>query len=94
METEKIARSWQPPNMPEGVAQLIENDQLLQDLDIRGLASADSTEFKTAVDKLTKRLREQYSAGFTAGVKKTSAIAAACCLFGAGVGLILISLFG
>lgn len=94
MENEKIARPWQPPNMPEGVAELIENDQLLQDLDIRGLASADSAEFKTAVDKLTRRLREQYSAGFTAGVKKTSSIIAACGIFGAGLALILISVFG
>ena len=64
MQNEKIARPWQPPNMSDQVADLIANDQLLQDMNIRGLASADSEEFRVAVDNLKGQLHAAMRRGY------------------------------
>ena len=64
MENEKIARPWQTPNMSDQVADLIANDQLLQDMNIRGLASADSEEFREAVRQLKMHMHAEMSRGY------------------------------
>ena len=87
MENEKIARPWQPPNMSDQVADLIANDQLLQDMNIRGLASADSEEFRVAVDQLKGQLHGAMSRGYVKALNgmrpRMIKIAIASYLFGA-----------
>ena len=54
---------WVPDNCPPAVVRLIENEQYLEDLKLRGLASNDSAEFHQAV----RRLRAHLGAAFNAG---------------------------
>jgi len=97
MENEKIARPWQPPNMSDQVADLIASDQLLQDMNIRGLASADSEEFRVAVNQLKGQLHGAMSRGYAKAVnetrRRTIAIGIGACLVGTAVGAAFI-LFG
>ncbi len=98
MENQKIARPWQPPNMSEGVAELIESDQLLHNLNIRGLASADSEEFRVAVENLRQKFRDNYSHGWRDGrrsrLMEVRLIAAVGPLLGAALLTVLVALFG
>lgn len=53
--------------LPPPVAELIEKEQLIQELGIRGLASGDSREFSTAVEKLKGALAHANEAGYLLG---------------------------
>lgn len=59
--------SWAPPELPDGAIEMIEQEQLLQNLDVRGLASGDSQEFGRAVDKLVAELERVWKDGNEAG---------------------------
>ena len=54
--------------LPHNVADLIEKEQLIQELGIRGLASGDSREFSTAVERLKQTLLTRYCNGFDDGL--------------------------
>ncbi len=77
---------WAPDNCPDQVVQLLEHEQFLQNLGVRGLASADSQQVRTAVHRLQKALAQAdyrgYVRGAWAGVLIGLAIGAA---LGAGV---------
>lgn len=59
--------SWAPPELPDGAIEMIEQEQLLQNIDVRGLASGDSQEFGRAVDKLVAELERVWNDGNEAG---------------------------
>jgi len=54
---------WAPDNCPPGVIKLIEDEQYLEDMGLRGLASSDSAELHQAVRKLKAQLSGAFEAG-------------------------------
>ena len=54
---------WAPDNCPPGVVKLISDEQCLEDLGLRGLASADSAEFHQAIRHLQRQLGEAFQKG-------------------------------
>ena len=59
---------WAPDNCPSNVVQLIEHDDFLNRLKLRGLASADSKAVHAAVERLKRLLIEQHHAGRKVGL--------------------------
>ena len=59
---------WAPDNCPPNVVQMIEHDDFLNQLQLRGLASADSKTLHTAVERLKRSLIEQHHAGHKRGL--------------------------
>ncbi|MCH8059348.1 MAG: hypothetical protein IIA11_02705 [Proteobacteria bacterium] len=54
---------WAPDNCPPNVVKLIDDDQYLEDLGLRGLSSADSAELHQAVRNLQRQLGEAFQKG-------------------------------
>jgi len=54
---------WAPDNCPPDVYKLIDDEQYLQDLGLRGLASGDSKELRQAVRKLRGTIDSAYELG-------------------------------
>jgi hypothetical protein len=69
------APEWAPDNCPPAVVQLIDNEQSLEDLGLRGLTSADSTEFHQAMRALKGQLGAALETGKQAGVQQGIAMA-------------------
>lgn len=63
MNEKQSTPEWAPDNCPPAVVQLIDNEQSLEDLGLRGLASADSAEFHQAMRKLKAQLGGAFEAG-------------------------------
>lgn len=57
------APDWAPDNCPPDVVSLIDDDQYLQDMGLRGLSSADSKEVHQAV----RHLKGQFAGVFQTG---------------------------
>jgi len=84
----KETPEWAPDNCPPSVVRLIEQDDFLNQLKLRGLASADSKAVDAAVERLKRLLIEQHHAGrkggqivgFMAGVIVGSGVVAAVLL--------------
>lgn len=60
--------TWAPDECPEDVVELIDIEQQLAALGIRGLASSDSKALRTAWRKLSGLLRANYERGFYKGI--------------------------
>ncbi len=58
---------WAPDNCPPNVVRLVEQDDFLNTLKLRGLASAESKTFDAAVERLKHLLIEQHRAGYKIG---------------------------
>ena len=54
---------WAPDDAKPAVVQLISDEQSLEDLGLRGLSSADSSEFHQAIRRLKKQLGAAFKAG-------------------------------
>ena len=67
LEMEKELPDWAPDNCPPNVVRLIEHDDFLNQLKLRGLASADSKTLHAAVERLKYLLLEQRRAGYKTG---------------------------
>lgn len=61
-----VLPDWAPDECPPNVVKLIEDEQYLQDLGLRGLASADSAELHQAVRNLRRQLGYAFQAGLRA----------------------------
>lgn len=59
---------WAPDNCPPNVVRLVEQDDFLNQLKLRGLASAESKTFDAAVERLKRLLIEQHRAGYKVGM--------------------------
>ncbi len=57
------APDWAPDNCPPAVVQLISNEQQLEDLGLRGLASGDSAAFNQGMRRLKAQLSDAFEAG-------------------------------
>lgn len=57
------APDWAPDNCPPAVVKLIGNEQQLEDLGLRGLASGDSAEFHQGMRRLKSQLSDAFEAG-------------------------------
>jgi len=68
MSDQQPRPDWAPDDAKPAVIQLITNEQQLEDLGLRGLSSADSTEFREAVRKLKAQLGGAFDAGKQAGI--------------------------
>lgn len=62
-EEPKPAPNWAPDGCPPNVVKLIEDEQYLEDLGLRGLASSDSAELHQAVRNLQKQLGRAFREG-------------------------------
>lgn len=58
-----VLPDWAPDDCPPNVVKLIEDEQYLQDLGLRGLSSADSAELHEACRNLRRQLGHAYQAG-------------------------------
>jgi hypothetical protein len=54
---------WAPDDCPPGVIRLIDDEQYLETLGVRGLASADAAELHQACDQLRRQLNTAFQAG-------------------------------
>lgn len=54
---------WAPDKCPPNVVKLIDDEQYLEDLGLRGLSSADSAELHQAVRNLQRQLGEAFRKG-------------------------------
>ncbi len=54
---------WAPDDCPPGVIRLIDDEQYLETLGVRGLASADAAELHQACDQLRRQLERAFQAG-------------------------------
>jgi len=61
------APDWAPDGCPADVVDLVADDQFLQDLKLRGLASSESKEIRNAVRTLRGHLAAQLEAGIAYG---------------------------
>ena len=68
MTDQKPRPDWAPDDAKAAVIQLITNEQQLEDLGLRGLSSADSTEFREATARLHAQLGAAFAAGKQAGI--------------------------
>lgn len=59
---------WAPDNCPPNVVQLIEQDDFLNQLKLRGLSSSNSKTVHAAVERLKRVLIEQHYAGRKGGL--------------------------
>ena len=80
------APDWAPDNCPPAVVKLIGNEQQLEDLGLRGLASGDSAEFHQGMRRLKAQLSDAFEAGKQASgaTRRTSSAAALAVGFVAG----------
>lgn len=58
---------WAPDNCPDNVVQLIEHEDVLDKLKLRGLASADSKAVHSATERLKHLLTQRFRDGYDAG---------------------------
>ena len=59
--------NWIPDDCPADVAHLVANDQVLETMGLRGLASANSKDIAAGIKKLTEHLEVATDAGYTRG---------------------------
>lgn len=71
---------WAPDECPDQVIQLLENEQFLENLGVRGLASSDSQVVRQAVRSLKFAIEQALKLGFRRGLAVGAGLGA---LFGA-----------
>lgn len=80
MQNAKERPDWAPDNCPDNVIQMIEHEQILENMKLRGLLSGDSKTYHAACERLKWLLRNQEWQGFLRGQKSNRAsIAIAGC---------------
>lgn len=68
MENAQQTPDWAPDGCPDKVVQLIDVDNQLGALGLRGLASSDANEIRTGFRRLTGQLRANYLRGRRVGI--------------------------
>ncbi len=76
----------EPVELPAGALDLIGAEQLLQELDIRGLASGDSAEFARAVNQLREAVQKRMALAYEHGRSRSLLMLLAGLFFGAFAG--------
>lgn len=61
--------NWAPDGCPPNVVKLIEDEQYLEDLGLRGLASSDSAELHQALRNLQRQLGDAFERGKSRGMQ-------------------------
>lgn len=81
---------WAPDNCPPNVVQLIEHEDVLEKLKLRGLTSADSKAVHSATERLKHLLMQRYYDGWNggrkAGLQRGVLVGVASALIGAAIG--------
>ena len=102
--------NWAPDNTPPNVVKLIEDEQYLEDLGLRGLSSADGSELHQAVRNLQRQLGDAFETGKSRGMQMradvtpwgaaldmrrvTLALLGLGWLIGAACGAVVLAVFG
>ena len=91
------APNWAPDNTPPNVVKLIEDEQYLEDLGLRGLSSADGAELHQSVRNLQRQLGDAFERGTKCPRlpwRGTLALLGLGWLLGAACGAAVLALFG
>ena len=89
--------NWAPDGLPSNVAKLIEDEQYLEDLGLRGLSSADGAELHQSVRNLQRQLGDAFARGTQSrGWRRrgTLVLLGLGWLLGAACGAAVLALFG